>query len=327
MVTIYYATIIKMPSENGQTLSTEEALEKGKQAVAKVFGDGKYNPNVLGIRLPENTKPSPNILDYQNVESGEPAIMLRGAWGGYYPPSGEDKAIENEISNRMSQVARQLGQNQIYTFLSPERGFEGQMPADVKTDHVQLYNRYSLYTIDHPVPLDSMTAEHNFVAPITGKIYPATISYYSRILSHAMRPAITIAFRDGGETLNAKEIAQALWGPEAGGDAGVAWSPVGAFEWESSNSYEWDDTKVSYAHNETLEALDLVEKLEQLKDLEAQIEQCNPTGKDAIARFSELCAEAKELGTELHEKYPEISILDKYSHDVRNGIDQRYGKD
>lgn len=50
-------------------------------------------------------------------------------------------------------------------------------------------------------------------------ICPATITYNEKFKS------ITLAFEDGGKQLNAKEIVQELWGPEAGGREGIAGSP------------------------------------------------------------------------------------------------------
>jgi hypothetical protein len=39
--------------------------------------------------------------------------------------------------------------------------------------------------------------------------------------------AVTVSFADGGKRVNARDLVQRLWGPEAGGHAGIAGSPRG----------------------------------------------------------------------------------------------------
>lgn len=59
----------------------------------------------------------------------------------------------------------------------------------------------------------------SYFSPNQNTICPATITYNEKFKS------ITLAFEDGGKQLNAKEIVQELWGPEAGGREGIAGSP------------------------------------------------------------------------------------------------------
>ena len=59
-----------------------------------------------------------------------------------------------------------------------------------------------------------------------GMVIPATVSLNTKFR------AVTIAFEDGGKCHSAKEIVQELWGPEAGGHAGIGGSPRG---WELSD--------------------------------------------------------------------------------------------
>lgn len=58
-----------------------------------------------------------------------------------------------------------------------------------------------------------------YYSPAQGRVIPATVTYNLRF------GAITIAC-EGGQ-FNAREIVQSLWGPEAGGHAGIAGSPRG----------------------------------------------------------------------------------------------------
>lgn len=59
----------------------------------------------------------------------------------------------------------------------------------------------------------------SYFSPNPNTICPATVTYNEKFKS------ITLAFEDGGKQLNAKEIVQELWGPEAGGREGIAGSP------------------------------------------------------------------------------------------------------
>ena len=59
----------------------------------------------------------------------------------------------------------------------------------------------------------------SYFSPNQNTICPATVTYNEKFKS------ITLAFEDGGKQLNAKEIVQELWGPEAGGREGIAGSP------------------------------------------------------------------------------------------------------
>ena len=59
----------------------------------------------------------------------------------------------------------------------------------------------------------------SYFSPNQNIICPATITYNEKFKS------ITLAFEDGGKQLNAREIVQELWGPEAGGREGIAGSP------------------------------------------------------------------------------------------------------
>lgn len=59
----------------------------------------------------------------------------------------------------------------------------------------------------------------SYFSPNQNTICPATVTYNEKFKS------ITLAFEDGGKRLNAKEIVQELWGPEAGGREGIAGSP------------------------------------------------------------------------------------------------------
>lgn len=59
----------------------------------------------------------------------------------------------------------------------------------------------------------------SYFSPNQNTICPATITYNEKFKS------ITLAFEDGGKQLNAREIVQELWGPEAGGREGIAGSP------------------------------------------------------------------------------------------------------
>lgn len=59
----------------------------------------------------------------------------------------------------------------------------------------------------------------SYFSPNQNTICPATVTYNEKFKS------ITLAFEDGGKQLNAKEIVQELWGPEAGGRKGIAGSP------------------------------------------------------------------------------------------------------
>lgn len=59
----------------------------------------------------------------------------------------------------------------------------------------------------------------SYYSPRQHRTFPATITYNEKFKS------ITLAFEDGGKTLNAAHIVQKLWGPEAGGRSGIAGSP------------------------------------------------------------------------------------------------------
>ena len=59
----------------------------------------------------------------------------------------------------------------------------------------------------------------SYFSPNQNTICPATVTYNEKFKS------ITLAFEDGGKQLNAKEIVQELWGPEAGGREGITGSP------------------------------------------------------------------------------------------------------
>lgn len=59
----------------------------------------------------------------------------------------------------------------------------------------------------------------SYFSPNQNTICPATVTYNEKFKS------ITLAFEDGGKQLNAKEIVQEFWGPEAGGREGIAGSP------------------------------------------------------------------------------------------------------
>lgn len=59
----------------------------------------------------------------------------------------------------------------------------------------------------------------SYYSPQQDVICDATIAYNEKFQS------ITLAFEDGGKSFNAREIVQSLWGPEAGGRAGIAGSP------------------------------------------------------------------------------------------------------
>lgn len=59
----------------------------------------------------------------------------------------------------------------------------------------------------------------SYFSPNQNTICPATVTYNEKFKS------ITLAFEDGGKQLDAREIVQELWGPEAGGREGIAGSP------------------------------------------------------------------------------------------------------
>lgn len=59
----------------------------------------------------------------------------------------------------------------------------------------------------------------SYFSPNQDVIIPATVTYNEKFKS------ITLAFEDGGKQLDAREIVQELWGPEAGGREGIAGSP------------------------------------------------------------------------------------------------------
>lgn len=59
----------------------------------------------------------------------------------------------------------------------------------------------------------------SYFSPNQDVIVPATVTYNKKFKS------ITLAFEDGGKQLDAREIVQELWGPEAGGREGIAGSP------------------------------------------------------------------------------------------------------
>lgn len=61
----------------------------------------------------------------------------------------------------------------------------------------------------------------SYYSPKQDVIVPATVTYNEKFKS------ITLAFEDGGKQLDAREIVQELWGPEAGGREGIAGSPRG----------------------------------------------------------------------------------------------------
>jgi hypothetical protein len=60
-----------------------------------------------------------------------------------------------------------------------------------------------------------------YYSPKAKEVFPATVSYSTK------NGSITIAFEDGGQSANASEIVQKLWGPTAGGHPGIAGSPRG----------------------------------------------------------------------------------------------------
>lgn len=59
----------------------------------------------------------------------------------------------------------------------------------------------------------------SYFSPNQDVIIPATVTYNEKFKS------ITLAFEDGGKQLDAREIVQELWGPEAGDREGIAGSP------------------------------------------------------------------------------------------------------
>lgn len=59
----------------------------------------------------------------------------------------------------------------------------------------------------------------SYFSPNQDVIIPATVTYNEKFKS------ITLAFEDGGKQLDAREIVQELWEPEAGGREGIAGSP------------------------------------------------------------------------------------------------------
>ena len=61
----------------------------------------------------------------------------------------------------------------------------------------------------------------SYYSPSLDAIVPATVTFNEKFKS------VTIAFADGGQMLDACAIVQKLWGPEAGGRAGIAGSPRG----------------------------------------------------------------------------------------------------
>lgn len=68
---------------------------------------------------------------------------------------------------------------------------------------------------------DGVFCSASYYSPKQNVIVPATVSYNERFKS------ITIAFEDGGKQHSACQIAQAMWGPAAGGRDGIAGSPRG----------------------------------------------------------------------------------------------------
>lgn len=68
---------------------------------------------------------------------------------------------------------------------------------------------------------DGVFCSASYYSPNRQEVVPATIVYNKKFDS------ITVAFEDGGKAYSAKEIVQALWGPEAGGHGGIAGSPRG----------------------------------------------------------------------------------------------------
>lgn len=68
---------------------------------------------------------------------------------------------------------------------------------------------------------DGVFCSASYYSPNNQEVAPATVVYNKKFDS------ITIAFEDGGKTFSAKEIVQAMWGPEAGGHGGIAGSPRG----------------------------------------------------------------------------------------------------
>ena len=66
---------------------------------------------------------------------------------------------------------------------------------------------------------DGVFCSAAYYSPNLGQIIPATVVLNTKYRS------ITVAFADGGKTENAMQIVQSLWGPQAGGRAGIAGSP------------------------------------------------------------------------------------------------------
>lgn len=76
---------------------------------------------------------------------------------------------------------------------------------------------------DHVRAFDSngVFCAASYYSPKQDRIIPATVTYNEKF------KAVTVAMADGGKTASAKDIVQELWGPEAGGRAGIAGSPRG----------------------------------------------------------------------------------------------------
>lgn len=79
---------------------------------------------------------------------------------------------------------------------------------------------------------DGIFCNASYYSPKLQRICPSTIAINTKFDS------ITIAFEDGGKKFSAREIAQSLWGPEAGGHNGIAGSPRGWKLTETELMYE-----------------------------------------------------------------------------------------
>ena len=97
----------------------------------------------------------------------------------------------------------------------------------------------------------------SYYSPNLERIIPAIVSF------NGVREAVTLSFEDKSSELHANEIVRELWGPEAGGHAGIAGSPRGSqmtFE-DAKALAKIVRTKEEELENERVEiSLSLIEK-------------------------------------------------------------------
>lgn len=157
---------------------------------------------------------------YQLTERQQTMLQAFWAWNNTLP-----RVRYNEVTDVTQQVLDNVSIIQRIIDMDPELIEAGERWQAETTEAVES----RLVTESEKVRVfktDGVFCSASYYSPKLGVVVPATV-----VLNTKFR-AITVAFEDGGKCHSAKAIVQELWGPEAGGHAGIGGSPRG---WELSD--------------------------------------------------------------------------------------------